>query len=325
MTRGATKVPTAEWSSLAGQHFYKMSGSGNDFIFLDGRSGATAHLETPAVIARLCARGTGIGADGIVVMDDAPSEKAAGLDSVGATGGQPSLLAATANDHGRQADVVIRYYNADGSRASLCGNATLCTASLAVQLGMVDPSGFGIGTDAGVLAADVRDGVPGFELPPVTDANDNFRQVARTGEEQRLGFATAGVPHVVIQVPDLESCDVVARGRAVRQDQALPVGANVNFVAPSTGRPGCWRIRTYERGVESETLACGTGSAASAILLRLWGLADGEVALETRSGQVLTVSCRADEAPRPHGQPPAWIPSLRGEGRLVYRGELGSV
>lgn len=276
-----------------GQTFFKMSGSGNDFIFFDARAGDVARFETAEAVARLCARGTGVGADGVVVIGPATE--------------------------GDDADVTLRYYNADGSRASLCGNATLCTASLAVRLGLVHPSGFRIATDAGIVRAEVRDGVPGFELPPVKDAADAFDAIPCSGTEQRLGYATAGVPHVVIRVPDVDGCDVIGRGRAVRHNPALPTGANVNFVAPAADGSGMWRIRTYERGVEGETLACGTGSVASAILLRAWGDAAGDVSLETRSSQVLTVSCVLDTATG------AWLPFLKGEGRLVFAGELESI
>lgn len=286
------------WS--AGQRFFKMSGSGNDFVFFDGVDVDTSPLETRASVARICARGTGVGADGVVVL------------------GRPA--------DGEAADLAIRYYNADGSRASLCGNATLCAASLAVRLGRVDPAGFAIATDAGVVRADVRDGVPGFSLPPVTDACGTLTTIPFAEGEQDIGYATVGVPHVVIRVPDLAVCDVTGRGRSVRNHSALQAGANVNFVAPSSRGDGSWAIRTYERGVEGETLACGTGSVASAILLHIWGKAKTDattelttdVALQTRSGAILTVSCSQEAGGG------AWLPFLRGEGRLVFTGELGS-
>ncbi|MGI8510800.1 MAG: diaminopimelate epimerase [Gemmatimonadaceae bacterium] len=278
------------WS--AGQRFFKMSGSGNDFVFFDGIDADTSSLETPAAVARICARGTGAGADGVVVL------------------GRPAK--------GEAADLTIRYYNADGSRASLCGNATLCAASLSVRLGRVDPAGFTIATDAGVVRADVRQGIPGFALPPVTDACGAMSAIATEPGEQHVGYATAGVPHVVIRVPDVAVCDVVGRGRTVRNHAALKSGANVNFVAPSGSGDGSWAIRTYERGVEDETLACGTGSVASAILLHLWGEANTDVSIETRSGGILTVSCSQEAGVG------AWLPFLRGEGRLVFTGELGS-
>ena len=127
-----------------------------------------------------------------------------------------------------------------------------------------------------------------------------------------MGFALAGVPHLTILVDDLDRVDVVGRGRPLRHHPSLTAGANVNFVA----REGeGWAIRTYERGVEGETLACGTGAVASAVLLRAWGEATGDVALRTRSDRVLTVRLARDGAGR-------WLPSLRGEGRIVFEGRL---
>lgn len=324
--RVGSAVMSAVASALpSGGRFFKMSGSGNDFVFFDARSdeaGALriAELESPDVVRRLCARGTGVGADGVVFLDG-PAAGAAGA----------------------AADVTIRYYNADGSRATLCGNATLCAVRLAVDLGMANPSGLVIGTDAGTLRASMANGLPGFELPLVSDAVADFAGVAPTGTEMRLGYATVGVPHVVIRVPDLEGCDVVGRGRAIRHDPALPIGANVNFVALAEGAaeraaeraaegPAAggsrWRIRTYERGVEAETLACGTGSVASAILLGLWGETHGDVVLETRSGQTLTVTCAAAAAAAATACGGATagsvVPTLRGDGRLIYTGDLAA-
>lgn len=270
-----------------GRRFYKMSGSGNDFVFLDGREPGTAAFETPEAIQALCARGTGVGADGLVVLED----------------GRP------------EADVRIRYYNTDGSRAELCGNATLCTSNLAVRLGMVDPSGFTIATDSGVLRARIRDGLPEFDAPVVTDAAPAWTGEPGEGDEMRLGYATVGNPHVVVRVPDVERADVVGRGRVLRHAPALPKGANVNFVSQDAS--GAWRIRTFERGVEGETLACGTGTVATAVLLRSWGEGGEDVALQTRSGRTLHV--------RLERRGDAWVPSLRGEGRLVFTGEIADL
>ena len=121
-----------------------------------------------------------------------------------------------------------------------------------------------------------------------------------------------GVPHVVILCGDVESVDVEGRGRPIRYDPALAAGANVNFVA----RDGDgWAMRTYERGVEAETLACGTGSVASAALLTAWGESGASTALRTRSGLTLTVRFRENDRG-------LVTPSLAGEGRIVFRGEL---
>ena len=274
---------------IGNRRFWKMTGSGNDFVFIDGRDGSAGEFQKPATIQRICARGTGVGADGLVILS------------------APTVAGA---------DLALTYYNADGSLAALCGNATLCTASLAARLGVVDPAGFGIQTGTGVLRARIRDGLPEFDLPGIREPLAAFAPVAMEGSEQRLGFATAGIPHVVISVADVALADVANRGRSVRYDASLPEGANVNFVSPTA--PGRWKIRTYERGVEGETLACGTGCVATALMLEAWGEADGDVELETASGRTLGVrSVRAADG--------SWTASLRGEGRLVFEGELREI
>ena len=129
-----------------------------------------------------------------------------------------------------------------------------------------------------------------------------------------MGFAVAGVPHLVILVDDLEAVDVVGRGRPLRRHKLLKAGANVNFVA--SGRDGSFSFRTYERGVEAETLACGTGAVAIAVLLNAWGLTDHTVHLTTRSGRELRVRLTG---------PQHLTPSLSGEAKLVYQGRLGEL
>lgn len=130
-----------------------------------------------------------------------------------------------------------------------------------------------------------------------------------------MGFVLAGVPHLVITVDDLETVDVVGRGRPLRRDPSLKAGANVNFVQAAAD--GAFRYRTYERGVEAETLACGTGAVAIAVLLSDWGLARSPIRLTTRSGRALQV--------RLSGPSESAKPSLSGEARLVYRGQLGEL
>ena len=270
---------------VEGRHFWKMTGSGNDFVFIDGRSEPAGEFEGAAVIQRICARGTGVGADGLVILT---------------------------NPRNPAADIELTYFNADGTLADLCGNATLCTASLAAKLRAVDPSGFAIETGTGVLRARIRAGVPEFDLPEIREAEADVAAIERGGDEARLGFAVAGIPHVVIRVPDVALCDVLGRGSYVRNHGSLEAGANVNFVSRDEGG---WHIRTFERGVEGETLACGTGSVATAILLRLWGEAGDDVELETASGGRLGIrSVRGSDG--------SWTASLRGEGRLVFDGVL---
>jgi diaminopimelate epimerase len=131
--------------------------------------------------------------------------------------------------------------------------------------------------------------------------------------ESWIGFALAGVPHLGVRCESVDALDVVGRGRPLRFDPSLAQGANVNFLAPDGS--GAWLIRTYERGVEAETLACGTGSVASAILLVEAGEAESPVRLRTRSGRTLTVRLRRSER--------GWEPSLSGEARIVFEGRFG--
>ena len=272
------------------RQFYKMSGSGNDFVFVDARAGDTGELATPERIREVCARGTGVGADGIVFVGPAPAG----------------------------ADIGIRYFNADGSLGELCGNATLCTVRLAAVLGLDPAAGLRIATDAGIMTARMASGLPEFDLGAVTRV-ETEPPIERAAGERRIGYAVAGVPHLVVLVDGVGDVDVAGRGRALRFHAAAgAAGANVNFVAPAHGNgagAGDWVMRTYERGVEGETLACGTGSVAASTLLRAWGLAaESPVRLWTRSGLPLDVTVtRSGEA---------WSAALRGEARLVFRGEL---
>jgi len=270
---------------LEGRRFYKMSGSGNDFVFFDLRDGPAGELETIEVIRALCARGTGIGADGVVFLDPGDAR------SFG-----------------------MRYYNSDGSLGELCGNATLCALHLASTTGSVSASEVAIGTDAGEITARMSDGLPEIDLAPVDEVVPDLGTIDRIDREERLGFARAGVPHVVIIDRDIETAGVVPRGSEIRRNPALRDGANVNFLSERLGE---WAIRTYERGVEGETLACGTGAVASAILLIVWGRARSPVRLRTRSGQILEVRARRDRG--------AWHPSLKGAARIVFVGQLGEI
>jgi diaminopimelate epimerase len=274
-----------------GRPFFKMSGSGNDFVMVDARTEPPGELAERDVIGRVCARATGVGADGIVFLE-----------------------------RSEVADVRLTYLNSDGSRADLCGNATLCTTRLSIELGIGDPSGFRIETDSGVVSARLADALPEIDLPPVTDVRPSAREIEPAHGERRIGFALVGVPHLVIACDDVSTVDVVGRGRPLRRHPSLPFGANVNFVAPAPGT-GRWRMRTYERGVEAETLACGSGSVAAAILLSSWSEESGSetnsVELVTSSGNPLRVKIRRDAG--------AWYPTLSGEGRIVFRGELAEI
>ena len=270
----------------SGRTFYKMSGSGNDFVVVDATHEAPGRLAEPAVVQAVCARATGIGADGIVFLE-------------------PSQVA----------EYRMTYLNSDGSRADLCGNASLCSARLATELGIVRAPRFRVETDAGILDARLLEGSPEVDLQPVTDIRASLPFRLEAGERW-IGFALAGVPHLVVRVDAVETVDVVGRGRPLRHDASLPHGANVNFVSPKPDGSG-WRIRTFERGVEGETLACGTGAVASAVVLRESRESGDEVRLETRSGRVLRVRLASVDG--------GWRPSLSGEARLVFEGRFGEL
>jgi diaminopimelate epimerase len=268
---------------IEGQPFYKMTGSGNDFVVFDSTGGVAAHLEKVETIRSLSARGTGVGADGVVFLEKSG-----------------------------EGDVRMRYYNSDGSEAALCGNASLCSTRLSVELGLAQGGGFLLHTAAGSLRARIRDNLPEVDLEPVREVRLDARELGIQPGERRLGYARVGVPHVVVEVPDVEPVDVAGRGPELRHHRSLADGANVNFVAR---RPdGEFTYRTFERGVEAETLACGTGAVATAILLSGWEESGGETTLWTRSGLPLTVSLKRDRD--------SWLPSLRGEGRIVFEGRI---
>ena len=277
-TLKGTMLPT-------GRVFYKMSGSGNDFVVVDAMTSPADGLMLPPAVQALCARGTGIGADGLVLLE-------------------PSGIA----------DYRMTYLNSDGSRADLCGNASLCSARLASELGLFQGRSFRIETDAGILNARLLDDGPEIDLQPVVDVRRNLPFRLAPGE-RAIGYALAGVPHLVVRVDDSATVDVGERGRSLRNDPSLEHGANVNFVSCDAG--GAWRVRTFERGVEGETLACGTGAVATAILLAEAGEINEVVSLITRAGRALRVRLARDGA--------GWLPSLSGEARIVFQGQFGEI
>ncbi|HEY7613632.1 MAG TPA: diaminopimelate epimerase [Gemmatimonadales bacterium] len=270
---------------MRGTIVFKMTGSGNDFVMLDGRF--TSPDRWPATrVAAICDRRAGVGADGLVILTpDAPGR------------------------------VRMTYWNSDGSRAAMCGNAALCSARLAVYLELADPGEICLLTDAGVVPARCNGAADGAEIKlPDAEIPVGVDGLEPGAGEQWLAFGTVGVPHLVVRVEDIDAVDLPGRGRSLRFDPATgPEGANVNFVAPgqSSGEP--WRIRTYERGVEGETLACGTGTVAAAIALAVRGEAELPLRFRSRGGPELVVRAELNGA-RAHD---IW---LGGQGRLLFRG-----
>ncbi len=279
---------TMPYDELHGIVIYKMTGSGNDFVFVDGRVDPAGSW-TPERIRALCARGTGVGADGFAVLEPGS----------------------------RRGAVKLHYFNADGGRSALCGNASLCSVRLSAWLELTSPDGMTLETDAGSLLGRCIEGHPDraeITLPSSTALTDPGISLA-TGELS-MRLTQVGVPHLVVLVDDVGSVAVSERGRELRHHPALgSEGANVNFVSNGGGT---FAMRTYERGVEAETLACGTGAAASAATVAATSLARLPVSIRTTSGATLTVSATLDADGR------LVEPRLVGEARMVFRGILGT-
>jgi len=264
-----------------------MTGSGNDFVMVGGRV-STPDDWTVADIQAACARGTGVGADGLVFVTP---------------GSRPGA-------------VRMIYFNSDGSRAAMCGNAALCSTTLAAHLRLGHADSMDLETDAGTYRS--RTAGPGraeLNLAPM-DAPAAVPGLGLVAGEQRAALGIVGVPHLVVLLDDVDELDLMGRGGALRNDPALgPEGANVNFISPGPSDRE-WRMRTYERGVEAETLACGTGSVAAACAVQEWGLGRLPINIQTRSGRLLEI--KASKAAR-GGYEHIW---LAGEGRMVFRGVL---
>jgi diaminopimelate epimerase len=247
--------------------FTKVVGTGNDFIVVDTIRHPVRSLRSRwrSVSRAVCDRHTGIGADGLLVLE-------------------PS----------RRANARMRVFNPDGSEADMCGNGARCVARYLEEVIRENP--MRIETRAGVLAATVRGRRVAIQMTDPTDLRLGL-PVAVEGRTLRVGCVDTGVPHAVIAVRQLDAVDVARTGRALRYHRAFaPRGTNVDFIQADPRRPGRIRIRTYERGVEDETLACGTGVAAAAVVHALSqaqarnGHGRRRVDVETRSRDVLRVS-----------------------------------
>ena len=270
---------------MKGTLFYKMTGSGNDFVILDGRA-TKPERWSPRRVRALCDRRNGIGADGLVIL----------------TPGTPGT-------------VRMSYWNSDGSRGAMCGNAALCSGRLSVELEMVPPGEFCLLTDAGMVRVISRAGLDEAEISlPDVDLPRELPEIEAASGERWLSVGTVGVPHLVVRVDDVEQADVLGRGGRLRSDPRVgPAGANVNFIGRNGHGESPWLIRTFERGVEGETLACGTGTVAAALALCSRSEASLPVRFRSRGGPELTVRARL-EGSRASS---IW---LAGQGRLLFRG-----
>jgi len=242
--------------------FVKMSGAGNDFVVIDNRS--LDHSLTREQIAQLCDRHFGIGADGLLAVE--PSDKA-------------------------EADFRMRYYNADGGEAEMCGNGARCFARFVHPLRRADAERVHFLTPAGLITGEYVGDEVRINLTAPTEVK--LRQRADFGwGEIEYHFINTGVPHAVVFVPDAEQAEVVAHGRAIRRSSIFPRGTNVNFVQVTDSAKLI--VRTYERGVEDETLACGTGVVAAALLTHLVHHFALPLCVKVRGGDVLTIDAKPD-------------------------------
>ena len=239
--------------------FWKMHGAGNDFILFDDRDG-TFPAQDASWTARIACRRTGIGCEGLVLI-------------------QPSATA----------DFRMRFFNPDGAEAAMCGNGARCVAVLAHEIG-VAPRRMRIETAAGLLRAEILGANVRLSM---TDPRDwRLDAVLKVMDaEVRYTFVNTGVPHTVVEVTDLDACRVAELGAALRRHPAFaPAGTNVDFV--QAAGPHAIRLRTYERGVEAETLACGTGITAAALVEARLGCVSPPVEVATAGGYILTVDFR---------------------------------
>ena len=259
-----------------------MHGAGNDFIVVDDRT-VTFPFRDREWVAAICSRRQGIGSEGVILIQSSA-----------------------------EADFRMRFFNPDGGEAEMCGNGIRCAARFACDAGMA-PSSARVETAAGEVRTEVHGEAVRVFMPHPRDLQ--MDQVLNLDDGLiRYGFVNTGVPHTVITVGDLQSCDVVGIGRAVRRHPVFaPQGTNVNFVQV-TG-PHALRIRTYERGVEAETGACGTGIVAAALLASQRGAVTPPVEVTVSGGDVLSVDFELRE-----GLPDQV--TLFGPAVYVYRGEI---
>lgn len=262
--------------------FYKLEASGNDFVVVDNRKGVVKSIKD--FTRKVCALHTGIGADGVLLLEKS-----------------------------RKADFKMRILNSDGSEAEACGNGFRCIAYFAHKV-LGFPKKFEFETLAGIIQATIKSTGVRVRMGKPVDYREK-------GELQALdsrihySFLNTGVPHTVIFVPDLKKVDVNKLGAAIRYHKAFkPKGTNVNFVQVKGKKK--IHVRTYERGVEHETLACGTGSTASAIISALQGLTKAPVSVKTSGGETLTIDFKIT------GKNDIKDVFLEGEARIVFEGKL---
>lgn len=234
-------------------HFTKMSGAGNDFVVIDNMTRRLS-VDYARMAKAVCSRHFGIGSDGLLILEP-----------------------------GQDCDFFMRYYNADGSYGGMCGNGGRCIARYAFLTGISGRKPRFAALDH-VYEADVLEASVRLQMKTPNVLKDSVLAHDTSGV-----FLDTGSPHFVCEVADVNVVDVASLGRAIRMHRAFaPDGCNVNFIE-RIGQNQL-SLRTYERGVEAETLACGTGSVAAAISAAIWHQMPSPIEVRVRSGESVHVS-----------------------------------
>jgi len=276
-------VIESKFSEMKKIEFYKMSGSGNDFIIIDNRSNIVDESDLSNFIVNVCRRKMSVGADGVILVENTDN-----------------------------ADFKWRFFNSDGSVAEMCGNGARCVARFA-YLNNIAGSNMSFETLAGLVKAEVIEERVKVKMTDPFDLETDVAIEFKNGLTSIYSINT-GVPHVVMVKNSIDDIDIVNIGRKIRyHDRFLPAGTNVNFVCHV--KDNTIAIRTYERGVEDETLACGTGAAASAIVMAHKMKLDSPLSVLTRSGEYLNIFFKEKE-----GQ--YYDIYLEGDARIIYKAQL---
>jgi len=265
--------------------FMKLSGAGNDFVIVNNMRQIIDSTDTDFVnfVTKVCQRRMSVGADGVLLVEKAD-----------------------------EVDFRMRYFNADGGEVETCGNGARCISKFAYLNGIASEQ-MQFLTNAGIYESEVVGENVKVRMSDPTDVRFNIPLQLEDGMHT-VGFANSGVPHVVFFIDDLEGTDVFNIGRQTRyHNDFKPAGTNANFIRIQS--PERLDIRTYERGVEDETLACGTGSIASAVVSATLGKVTSPVSVKTASGVILKIhfDMEGSEARNVY---------LEGDARIIYTGEL---
>lgn len=264
-----------------------MNGGGNDFVIFDNRK-KTLPEDYSALAKKICHRKFSVGADGLLVLEEAPPY-----------------------------DFRMVYYNADGSRAEMCGNGARCIARFATLLKAAQPK-MKFETDSGPVSAEVGEALVRVTLGTPKDLRLDFPLKLDEQKELNASFINTGVPHVIVMVSDTEKISVQELGQKIRYlKDFAPAGTNANFVQQVDTHHLI--VRTYERGVEGETLACGTGVTAAAVVFGAKNLVESPVDCLTHGSETLRVYFRIEEA----GQRKMITDvSLEGPATVSFHGEV---